>query len=88
MNRRKKKRIRELAQREGISNRAAANRLAAEANRRPATKLTVVQALAIVDDDLPDGAWMQTLCDLTGLDAGDVSAELAQLNALSKEPST
>ncbi len=42
--------------------------------------MNVEEAVAIVDDDLPDGAWMQALCDETGLDAGDVSAELARLS--------
>lgn len=42
-------------------------------------KLTVAQALEVVDDDLPDGAWMAMLEELTGLDAGDVSSELAKI---------
>jgi hypothetical protein len=41
--------------------------------------LTLQEALAIVDDGLSDGAWMQTICDLTGLDAGDVSDGLMRL---------
>lgn len=43
-------------------------------------RMSVEQAVAVVDDDLPDGAWMARLCELTGLDAGDVSAELARLS--------
>lgn len=42
-------------------------------------KLTVAQALEVVDDDLPDGAWWATLEELTGLDAGDISEELAKI---------
>jgi hypothetical protein len=35
--------------------------------------LTLEQALEVVDEDLPDGAWMAMLCDLTGMDAGEVA---------------
>ena len=42
--------------------------------------MTVEEAVAIVDDDLPDGAWMAQLCELTEMDAGEVSAELAALS--------
>lgn len=33
-------------------------------------------ALELVDDDLPDGAWMACLCEMTGMDEGEVAAEL------------
>lgn len=40
--------------------------------------MTIDDALPIADAaDLEDGAWMAMLCDLTGMDAGEVSAELA-----------
>lgn len=42
--------------------------------------MNVEDAVAIVDDDLPDGAWMHALCELTDMDAGEVSAELARLS--------
>lgn len=45
-----------------------------------ARTLSVEQALAEVDDDLPDGAWMAWLEEMTGLDAGDISGELDRLS--------
>lgn len=42
--------------------------------------MSVAEALTVVDDDLPDGAWMAALEELTGLDAGEVSSELARLS--------
>jgi hypothetical protein len=42
--------------------------------------MTVTEALMVAGDDLPDGAWMAMLCELTGRDAGEVSNELAALS--------
>jgi hypothetical protein len=39
--------------------------------------MSVGDALSIVPDDLPDGAWMAMLGELTGLDAGGVADALA-----------
>ena len=38
--------------------------------------LTVEQALDVVPDDLPDGAWWAMMQELTGLDAGEISEAL------------
>ncbi len=42
--------------------------------------MSVTEALVVAGDDLSDGAWMAVLCELTGMDAGEVSAELAALS--------
>lgn len=47
--------------------------------KKKRSAMSVADALKVVDDDLPDGAWMAMLEELTGLDAGDVSAELAKI---------
>lgn len=41
--------------------------------------MDIETALELVDDDLPDGAWMAVLCEMTDMDAGEVSAELYAL---------
>ena len=40
--------------------------------------LSVEQALDVVPDDLPDGAWWAMMQELTGLDAGEISEALAE----------
>lgn len=50
------------------------------ARRMAAPKLSLRDALDVVDDNLPDGAWMAMLCELTGLDEGDVAAGLAEID--------
>lgn len=45
-------------------------------------KLTLRQALEVVDDDAPDGSWWAQLEELTGLDAGDIAE---QLEAITRE---
>jgi hypothetical protein len=46
--------------------------------RRNPTAIDFETAVEIADDaDLEDGAWMAMICDLTGMDAGDVASELA-----------
>lgn len=49
------------------------------AKRNRAERLSVRDALDIVDEDLPDGAWMAVLEEMTGLDAGDIAAELQRI---------
>lgn len=41
--------------------------------------MTLKDTLETVDDSLPDGAWMETLCQLTGMDAGQVASGLQRL---------
>jgi len=41
--------------------------------------MDVEVALDLVDDDLPDGAWMAVLCEMTGMSPDEVVSELFAL---------